>query len=73
METEFKTLKQDMKVEAHETLKLEKNSKGYNWEIKLFPIPVPDGTERLDELDIDRLERLNNVMIRKFSQETEKC
>jgi hypothetical protein len=59
METEFKTIKQDIGVEAHETFKLEKNTKGYNWEIKIF---VSNG----DKETIERLEKINNELIAKF-------
>ena len=37
-----------------EGLKLSKNTKGYNWEIKL------------KELNIDKIEELNNEMIKRF-------
>lgn len=42
-------------VKQKESLKLVKNTKGYNWEIKLL------------EINIDRLEEINNIMIAKFN------
>lgn len=39
------------------SLKLIKNTKGYNWEIKLM------------NLDVDELERLNKEMIKRFGNE----
>jgi hypothetical protein len=44
-------------IEQKESIKLIKNTKGYNWEIKLL------------NLNIDELERLNNIMISKFNKE----
>ena len=44
-------------VEQQETLKLTKNTKGYNWEIKLL------------EINVERLEQINNLMITKFNTE----
>ena len=40
-----------------ESIKLSKNSKGYNWEIKIL------------EIDIERLEEINENLHRKFSLE----
>tara|TARA_R100001530_G_scaffold136178_1_gene115639 strand:- start:894 stop:1076 length:183 start_codon:yes stop_codon:yes gene_type:complete len=40
-----------------EKLKLYKNSKGYNWEIQLL------------EVDIERLEKLNNEMVEHFGDQ----
>ncbi len=41
-------------VEQKESLKLIKNTRGYNWEIRLL------------EINPDRLEEINNIMISKF-------
>lgn len=41
----------------HEMVKLFKNTKGYNWEIRLL------------EIDLDRLEKLNNDMNNRFGSE----
>ena len=41
-----------------ETLKLTRNSRGYNWDIKLLSV------------DIDKLEQLNNDMIKRFGTGT---
>lgn len=42
-----------------ESLKLIKNTKGYNWEIKILSV------------DIERLEKLNQTMMEKFGSITE--
>jgi hypothetical protein len=41
-------------IEQKESIKLIKNTKGYNWEIKLL------------EINPERLEEINNLMISKF-------
>ena len=41
-------------IQQSESIKLSKMSKGYNWEIKLL------------EIDLDRLEKLNNDMVERF-------
>jgi len=43
-------------IKQTESIKLAKMSKGYNWEIKLL------------EIDISRLEKLNNEMVDKFGE-----
>jgi len=45
----------ETQIEQKESIKLIKNTKGYNWEIRLL------------EINIDRLEQLNNEMISKFN------
>ena len=51
----------DMPVnEMKESIKLLKMSKGYNWEIKLFP------AEMNDKEWLARLEELNNEIIKRF-------
>ena len=47
-------------VEQKESLKLIKNTKGYNWEIKLL------------EINPERIEEINNIMISKFNKEENK-
>ena len=47
-------------IEQKESLKLIKNSRGYNWEVKLL------------EINPDRLEEINNIMITKFEKEVKK-
>ena len=54
MENEFKDLPV---VEQKESIKLMKMSKGYNWEIKTL------------DMDLDRLEGLNNSMKARFQNE----
>ena len=54
---ENQTLKDEavnFQVEQKESVKLVKNTKGFNWEIKLL------------EINLDRLEQLNNDMKRRF-------
>jgi hypothetical protein len=48
---------QEMQIEQKEGIKLIKNSKGYNWEIKIL------------SLDIDQLENLNKEMEKRFGTE----
>lgn len=43
--------------EQKEVLKLFKNTKGYNWEIRLI------------DIDINRIEELNNEMVKRFGSE----
>lgn len=45
-----------------ELIRLEKNTKGYNWEIKLNPVVG----NQLTDNDIKRLEDFNNMMAEKF-------
>lgn len=61
-------------IEQKESLKLSKMSKGFNWEIKIFPYskelqPVP--TKITDLEWIDRLEFLNNEMVKRFGGKDE--
>jgi len=51
METQIQPIPE---IEQKESIKLTKNTKGYNWEIKLL------------EINVDRLEQINNIMITKF-------
>jgi len=53
-ETEQEILKQVSIIEAREGLKLVKYSKGFGWEIRIL------------DLDIDKLEKLNNEMKERF-------
>lgn len=53
MEMPIEPPKQEV-IEQRESIKLIKNTKGFNWEIKLL------------EINIERLEDLNNQMISKF-------
>ena len=46
-------------INQTEGLKLIRNSKGYNWEIKLL------------NLDIDKLESINSDMIKRFGAQNE--
>ena len=54
MEAEMITPKLETTTES---LKLYKNSKGYNWEIKIL------------EIDLDRLDKINNEMLTRFGGE----
>lgn len=57
-------LKKEMGIESHETLKLERNTRGMNWEIKIFM----DNSIN-DEIAIKRLENINNSLIEKFTED----
>lgn len=57
MEQEYIYQNDEIKKESVAYIKLIKNTKGYNWEIKQLSLSIPD------------LEKLNNDMIEKFSQE----
>jgi len=46
-------------LEQKEAIKLEKGAKGYRWELRTH-------IEGLDEAALDRLEKLNNEMIKRF-------
>lgn len=61
LSNEFPTMDKEIQIEQKETIKLIKNTKGYNWEIKLI--------DSLDiESQIDRLERINNRLEIKFDR-----
>ena len=49
--------KEGIQVEQSESVKLIKNSRGYNWEIRLL------------EVDIERLSKLNDEMVKRFQYE----
>jgi hypothetical protein len=69
----------DKPEEMKECIHLTKNTKGYNWELKIFPCKCPildDSGQRtgdyeftIMETDIDRLARLNNEMLRQFGND----
>ena len=48
-----------LNIPQSEHLKIAKNSKGYTWEIKLL------------QVDIDKLEKLNNEMKKRFDNESD--
>ena len=48
-------------LEPKESLKVIKNTKGYNWEVKIFPKKDQSDSEWFNRLDM-----LNNLMIDKF-------
>ena len=50
-------------IEQRESLKLIKNSRGYNWEIKLIPGSFGHETQ---EQHVDRLIKINNKMVLEF-------
>lgn len=53
-------------VTLGENIKLEKNSKGYNWEIKI----IGSGIEKvITPEDLDRLTKLNEDMIARFNND----
>jgi len=50
-------------VEQKEVLKLTRNSKGYGWEIKVFP------KSDNDKEWLDRLAKINDVLMERFDLE----
>lgn len=51
-------------VEQKESLKLMKMSKGYNWEIKIFPRELQtdfDWTARMEKLNIDMMTKFGSL------------
>ena len=48
-----------LNIPQSEHIKIVKNSKGYTWEIKLL------------QVDIDKLEKLNNEMKKRFDNESD--
>lgn len=70
-----------IKQETNESIKLEKNSKGYNWSIRLNPIECRDLDSSgqwtgkmlkiIGDTDIDRLKILNERMMKEFGSLTE--
>ena len=54
-------MEEQIKIEQKESIKLTKNTKGYNWEIKTFIIG--------DDETIQRLEELDNKLKDKFQEE----
>jgi hypothetical protein len=43
-------------IEQKESIKLIKNSKGYNWEIRVL------------DLDIEKLDKMNNEMLKRYGE-----
>jgi hypothetical protein len=69
METDktIESMKKSFGVLDSESLKIEKNSRGYNWEFRLLPFPSSSGERTtLDDTDIQRAERINESIMRKF-------
>ena len=54
----------DILLDQRECLKIEKNTKGYNWEIKILARNVNDGM--ILPSDIGRLEELDKILQDKF-------
>jgi hypothetical protein len=52
-------LDEEVRIEAKESIKLIKNSKGYNWEVKLID------KENIEN-QLDRLDRINKRMQEKY-------
>lgn len=53
-------------TELGESLKLTKNSKGYTWEIRLRC----KDKEQIDEAFINRMQKTNNEMLKRFDNST---
>jgi hypothetical protein len=60
-------------IEQAESLKIIKNSRGYNWEIKIFPRGSDDwgDLKANDDLWLARMEFLNNAMMIRFGSLSE--
>jgi len=61
----------ETEILTNESIKLMKMSKGYQWEIRINPIPCNDGDKvinRLGETDIDRLKMFNERMKKEFGE-----
>ena len=52
----------NIQVEPRESLKLIKNTKGYNWEVKILNTKG----QEINDLDVRRLDFLNELMKEKF-------
>ncbi|MEK6885277.1 MAG: hypothetical protein AABY22_36940 [Nanoarchaeota archaeon] len=64
------TDKQTPIIEQKESIKLIKNTKGYQWEIKILPwLNKTENKEELEVFDIARLESLNEDMKDKFGSD----
>lgn len=60
-------LKKELGIESHETFKLEKNSRGYGWEIKLFSDNSQGETQKdRDAAALERLENINKVLVERY-------
>ena len=66
-ETKVETLKHTFGLLDSESLKIEKNSRGYNWEFRLLPFPSASGERTtFDDTDIDRAARINEKLMKEF-------
>lgn len=64
METNFETLAEALGMDTgKESIKLTKNSRGYGWELRLFPPP-----SGIDEEWLNRIERINAELSKRFSK-----
>ena len=63
---------QTPEIEPRESIKLIKNTKGYNWEIKvLFEPSVPELSRIIDMKTIERIFKINNEMFQRFGDNKE--
>ena len=60
-------------LKQNESIKLVKNTKGYNWEIKILPIISDTEDTRLSSEDIARLDNLNEAMVQKYGCDCDCC
>ena len=54
-------MEEQINIQQKESIKLIKNTKGYNWEIKLFPL---DGF--FTAPDLERLDKINSELNKKY-------
>ena len=64
----METINTEFQIEQKESIKLSKNSKGYNWDIRIFP-PTDENQVQNDEKMLKRLEYLNKEMKRRFESQ----
>ena len=62
-------MEEQINIQQKESIKLIKNTKGYNWEIKLFPLV--DGAGFMSP-DLERLEKINSELDKKYCKEVNK-
>lgn len=70
-EGKINTFKHSFGLLDNESLKIEKNSRGYNWEFRLLPFPsTTEEKTTLGDTDIDRAVRINEKLMKEFGSLT---
>ena len=52
----------NMKSQSQSSVKLIKNSKGYNWEIKIYADDIKEEMQTLEDIDSKMKEKYGNVL-----------